>query len=102
MGEWKAQLSLRVRQALGAELEEFAAREKRRLGNLGELFLEWALEQLKAAGSTQNLMECGIGGQALRTPDRRWMGRGIVWHKLSASIEGTTCFLSMSLNSRST
>jgi len=30
MGEWKAQLSLRVRQALRAELEEFAARERRR------------------------------------------------------------------------
>lgn len=60
MGEWKAQLSLRVRQALRAELEEFAAREKRKLGNLGELILEWAFEQLKAVGSTERLLKYKI------------------------------------------
>jgi hypothetical protein len=60
MGEWKAQLSLRVRQALRAELEEFAAREKRKLGNLGELILEWAFEQLKAVGSTEQLLKYKI------------------------------------------
>jgi hypothetical protein len=60
MGEWKAQLSLRVRQALRAELEEFAAREKRKLGNLGELILEWAFEQLKIAGSTERLLKSKI------------------------------------------
>jgi len=49
MGEWKAQISLRVRQALRAELEEFAARERRKLGNITELILEWAFEQLKTA-----------------------------------------------------
>ena len=37
MGEWKAQVSLRVRLALRAELEEFAAREKRKLGNVVEV-----------------------------------------------------------------
>ena len=70
MGEWKAQLSLRVRQALRAELEEFAAREKRKLGNLGELMLEWAFEQLKTAGSTQNLLKYGIRRHSPRTPER--------------------------------
>jgi hypothetical protein len=60
MGEWKAQISVRVRQALRAELEEFATREKRKLGNLGEVILEWAFEQLKTAGSTQNLLKYGI------------------------------------------
>ncbi len=60
MGEWKAQLSLRVRQALRAELEEFAAREKRKLGNIGELILEWGFEQLKAAGSTERLLKYKI------------------------------------------
>ena len=60
MGEWKAQMSLRVRQALRSELEEFAARERRKLGNLGELVLEWGYEQLKEAGSTDRLLQCRI------------------------------------------
>src|SRR6267154_4717689 len=53
MGEWKAQLSLRVRQELRRDLEEFAAKERRTLGNLGEILLEWAFEQLKRVGSTE-------------------------------------------------
>jgi hypothetical protein len=57
MGEWKAQISLRVRQALRTELEEFAARERRKLGNITELILEWAFEQLKVAGSTERLLK---------------------------------------------
>ncbi len=60
MGDWKAPLSLRVRQALRAELEEFAARERRTLGNVGELILEWGFEQLKAAGSTERLLKSKI------------------------------------------
>jgi hypothetical protein len=60
MGEWKAQISLRVRQALRAELEAFAARERRKLGNITELILEWAFEQLKAAGSTERLLKYKI------------------------------------------
>jgi len=60
MGEWKAPLSLRVRQELRAELEEFAAREKRVLGNLGVLLVEWGFEQLKVAGSTDRLLQSGI------------------------------------------
>jgi len=60
MGEWKAQISIRVRQALRTELEEFAAREKRKLGNIGELILEWGFEQLKAAASTERLLKCKI------------------------------------------
>lgn len=56
MGEWKAPLSLRIRQDLRAELEEFAARERRSLGNVAELLLEWALEQLKSAGSMERLL----------------------------------------------
>ncbi len=60
MGEWKAQLSLRVRQGLRAELEECAAREKRKLGNVGEVILEWSFEQLKAAGSIDRLLKYKI------------------------------------------
>ena len=57
MGEWKAQVGLRVRQALRTDLEEFAAREKRKLGNVGEVLLEWAFEQLKTAGSVDRLLK---------------------------------------------
>ena len=60
MGEWKAQVSFRVPQALRDELAAFAAREKRTLGNLGELILEWGFEQLKAAGSTHRLLKSKI------------------------------------------
>ncbi|MGB7281336.1 MAG: hypothetical protein WBE13_03655 [Candidatus Acidiferrum sp.] len=56
MGEWKAQISIRVRQDLRTELEKFAARERRKLGNIGEVLLEWAFEQLKTAGSTERLL----------------------------------------------
>jgi hypothetical protein len=64
MGEWKAQISLRVRQALRAELEKFAARERRKLGPLSEVILEWGFEQLKAAGSIERLLKYKI-----RLPD---------------------------------
>lgn len=57
MGEWKAPLSLKVRQNLRADLETYAAREMRTLGNLGEIIVEWAFEQLKRAGSTQRLLK---------------------------------------------
>jgi len=61
MGEWKAQLSPRVRQDLRRELEEFAAKERRKLGNLAELILEWAFEQLKVAKSTNRLLTYQLG-----------------------------------------
>jgi hypothetical protein len=43
MGEWKAQISLRVRQELRRDMEEFAYRERRKLGNVGEVLIEWGL-----------------------------------------------------------
>ena len=61
MGEWKAQMSLRVRQELRREMEEFAYKDRRRLGNLGELLMEWAWEQLKAAGSIDRLLKYHLG-----------------------------------------
>lgn len=60
MGEWKAQLSLRVREALRAEVEKFAARARRKLGNVAEVILEWGFEQLKAAGSIDRLLKYKI------------------------------------------
>ena len=65
MGEWKVQLGLRVRQALRLEMEEFAVQEKRKLGNIGEIILEWGFEQLKAAGSIDRLLKYKIRS---RTP----------------------------------
>jgi hypothetical protein len=60
MGEWKAPLSLRVPQALRAELEDFAARERRTLGNLSELLLEWSFNQLKIVGSIGCLLKLTV------------------------------------------
>jgi len=54
----ESQVSFRVRQAFRDELAKFAAQEKRTLGNLGELILEWGFEQLKAVGSTHRLLKC--------------------------------------------
>jgi len=61
MGEWKAQLSLRVRQELRRELEEWAFKERRKLGNVGEVLLEWGFEQLKETGSIERLLKFRIG-----------------------------------------
>lgn len=60
MGEWKAQISLRVRQQFRRDLEAMAEREHRRLGNLAELLLEWAFEQLQAVGSTERLLKFAV------------------------------------------
>ena len=60
MGEWKAQVSFRVRQAFRDDLAAFAAQEKRTLGNLGQVILEWGFEQLKTAGSTHRLLKYKI------------------------------------------
>ena len=40
MDEWKAQTSLRVRQDLRRELEEFGCNDRRKFGNVGEALLE--------------------------------------------------------------
>lgn len=66
MGEWKAPLSLRVRQQLRTGLEEFAARDRRTLGNLGEVLLEWSFQQLQVAGSTERLLKYKI-----RSPEKK-------------------------------
>jgi len=70
MGEWKAPLSLRIRKDLRAELEEFAQRERRTLGNVGELILEWGFEQLKTAGSTERLLKSKISFRDTRSQRR--------------------------------
>jgi len=57
LGEWKAQISLRVRQDLRCELEGVAERERRKLGNVAEALLEWAALQLRVAGSVERLLK---------------------------------------------
>jgi len=57
MGQWKTALSIRVRQSLKDDLQKIADREYRKLGNLGELLMEWSYEQLVAAGSTEKLLK---------------------------------------------
>jgi hypothetical protein len=68
MGEWKAQISVRVPQALRIEMEQFAARERRTLGNLGELLIEWSFAQLKVAGSTERLLKVSLTPRAGKQP----------------------------------
>lgn len=72
MGEWKAPLSLRISRDLRAELEQLAARERRTLGNVGELLLEWGVEQLKTAGSMERLLKSKAS-----LPGRSSRGRGL-------------------------
>ena len=68
MGEWKTALSIRVRRSLKDDLQKIADREYRKLGNLGELLMEWSYEQLVAAGSSETLLKHKIPrpGRTLR------------------------------------
>jgi hypothetical protein len=56
VGEWKAQVSVRIRQTLRAEIEEFAARERRTMSNISELLLDWSIAHLKKAGTIDQLL----------------------------------------------
>jgi hypothetical protein len=56
MGEWKISMTLRARPETRREMEALAAREQRTLSNLATVLLQWAVEQLKAAGSVHDLM----------------------------------------------
>jgi hypothetical protein len=56
MGEWKAQVSGRIRQTLRVEIEEFAAKERRTMSNVSEALLEWSIAHLKKAGTIDQLL----------------------------------------------
>jgi hypothetical protein len=56
MGEWKMNVTLRMRGNLRTEINQFAEREKRSLSNLASILLEWSFEELKSAGSTTKLL----------------------------------------------
>ena len=55
MGEWKMNVTLRVRGDLRTEIIQFAERERRSLSSLAAILLEWSFERLKSAGSTTKL-----------------------------------------------
>ncbi len=57
MGEWKVNMTLRVRSETRQEMDAFALREQRTLSNLATVLLQWAFEKLKAAGSVHELMQ---------------------------------------------
>jgi hypothetical protein len=61
MGEWKVQVSFKIRPDLRRELEEAALRERRTLGNFGRLLVESAFERHKEAGSTEKLPDSKFG-----------------------------------------
>jgi hypothetical protein len=63
MGEWKAQISLRVSQDLRRELESIAERERRKLGNVAEVLIEWAVLQLRVAGTIDRLMKVQLANK---------------------------------------
>lgn len=56
MGTWKATCTLRIAPESKAALEEFAKRERRSIGNLGAVLLEWSIAELSRAGSTERLL----------------------------------------------
>ena len=57
---------MRVSQEIRAELEKYAAREKRTLANFGAVLLEWSFEQLKAVGSTEQLLKQKVNSASER------------------------------------
>ena len=61
MGEWKVTVTMRIRQALRADLEQCAARERRSLGSVVELLVEWAFAQLQTAGTLTHLLKYQLG-----------------------------------------
>jgi hypothetical protein len=56
MGVWKIGVTIRLRPELRDEMIQFAAHERRSLGNFGAILLEWAFERVKVAGSTVKLL----------------------------------------------
>ena|SRR5579862_4313235 len=60
MGEWKVQISFHVHQDLRREMEAFANKERRNLGNFAAVLVEWAWEQLQVAGSLDRLLKFSI------------------------------------------
>lgn len=69
MGVWKANCTIRLGPETKADLEEFAKREMRTLGNLGEVLLEWSFAQLKAVGLTSRLLKVSFVPRSTKPQD---------------------------------
>jgi hypothetical protein len=76
MGEWKVGLNLRISVRCRIQLEGIAARERRTLGNLGYLLIEWATDQLLVAGSTEELLR--RKAPIPRNPDGNYRRKSVV------------------------
>lgn len=50
-------------------MEEFANKERRKLGNVGEVLLEWAWAQLQAAGSIDRLLKFKVSERREKTDE---------------------------------
>jgi hypothetical protein len=72
MGEWKISVALRMRGDLRTEMIAFAEQEKRSLGNLAAILLEWSFEQLNATGDTTKLLGQSAKRLNKLTRDRRF------------------------------
>jgi len=72
MGEWKMNVTARMRGDLRIEITQFAEREKRSLSSLASILLEWSFEQLKSAGSTTKLLGRSANRLNGLTRDRRF------------------------------
>jgi hypothetical protein len=70
MGEWKVTFTMRLRPGLKDGLERVAHQEHRSLGNLGEMLMEWAFDQLSAAGSTERLLKHKIRDKSDHRKDK--------------------------------
>jgi hypothetical protein len=71
VGEWKMSVTLRMRGDLRRQMIEFAEQEKRSLGSLAAILLEWSFEQLMAAGNTTRLFGQSAKRLNKLTRDRR-------------------------------
>ena len=76
MGEWKTSVTLRMRRDLRTEMIAFAEQEKRSLGGLAAILLEWSFEQLKAAGLNRNEGYTAGRSRVIAFKSRRRNGAG--------------------------
>ncbi len=66
MDKTKVPLNLPVREVVWIGLKHLAERERKKVSEITELTLEWSVERLREAGSTNRLMRCGIQCGAVR------------------------------------
>jgi hypothetical protein len=63
MGVWKAEVSFRIGHDLRRELQGIAEQERRTLGNVGAVLIEWAVAQFHYAGSIDRLLKIQLSSK---------------------------------------